>query len=241
NLPLRQALNEGALAFFGDKYADPVRMVSIIDDSPLSLELCGGTHVSATGEVGYIHISSEGSIGSGMRRIEAVTGDASENLISQRLDTIATLAKSLQTSPDELENRLDAINQELNKLRTQTHDLELKLAYSEIETMLSNKQMSGDISFIAARATTADPSILREMADILRDRLGSGIVLLAAVDEGRPRFIAAVTSDLVGKGYHAGRLIKSVSAIVGGGGGGQAEMAQAGGRDTEKLDAALQS
>jgi alanyl-tRNA synthetase len=241
SLPLRRALDEGALAFFGDKYADPVRMVSIIDNSPFSLELCGGTHVSATGEVGYIHISSEGSIGSGMRRIEAVTGDASENLITQRLDTITALAKSLQSSPDELENRLDAINQELNKLRTQAHDLELKLAHSEIETMLSNKKLSGDVHFIAARATTANSSILREMADILRDRLGSGIVLLAAVDENRPRFIAAVTSDLVGKGYHAGRLVKSVAAIVGGGGGGQAEMAQAGGRDTSKLDQALQS
>ena len=132
---MRQALSEGALAFFGDKYNDPVRMVSIIDGSPFSLELCGGTHVSATGEVGYIHISNEGSIGSGMRRIEAITGDASDNLIAQRLDTITALAKSLQTSPDELENRIDAINQELNKLRTQAHDLELKLAHSEIEKM----------------------------------------------------------------------------------------------------------
>ncbi|MQG21274.1 MAG: alanine--tRNA ligase [SAR202 cluster bacterium] len=241
SLPLRQALNEGALAFFGDKYEDPVRMVSIIDDSPFSLELCGGTHVSATGEVGYIHISSEGSIGSGMRRIEAVTGDASDNLIARRLDTITALAKSLQTSPDELENRIEAINQELNQLRTQAHDLELKLAYSEIEKMLGNKKMAGDVPFIAARATTTDASILREMADILRERLGSGIVLLAAVDENRPRFIAAVTSDLVGKGYHAGRLVKSVAEIVGGGGGGQAEMAQAGGRDISKLDDALES
>ena len=107
--------------------------------------------------------------------------------------------------------------------------------------MLGNKKMAGDVPFIAARATTTDASILREMADILRERLGSGIVLLAAVDENRPRFIAAVTSDLVGKGYHAGRLVKSVAEIVGGGGGGQAEMAQAGGRDISKLDDALES
>ena len=239
SLPLRDALNQGALAFFGDKYGDPVRMVSIIDGEPFSMELCGGTHVSATGEVGYVHIGGEGSIGSGMRRIEAVTGAASEEVIYRRLQTLDAMARSLQTTPDEIESRLAGLTEELEAERQRARALDQQLARSEADTLLSRAEMVDGVALIAARVTTTDSGILREMTDLLRDKLGSGVVLLGTVNKDRPQFIAAVTPDLVGKGYHAGQLVKGVAEIVGGGGGGRAEMAQAGGRDVSKLDEAL--
>ncbi len=241
NIPLREALAKGAMAFFGDKYGDQVRMVSIggNGDGPFSLELCGGTHVHATGEIGYLHVVGEGSVGSGVRRMEAVTGPRAEEEVERRLQTLESLARRLQVPVAEVEQRLSSLNEELERERRRAQALERALAQREVDVLLSRAELVDGVALVAARVSTSDPAVMREMTDSLRERLGSGIVLLASVRDDRPNLICAVTPDLIGKGYHAGRIVKEVAQMVGGGGGGRADMAQAGGKDASKLDAAL--
>lgn len=245
--PIQEALAGGALAFFGDRYGDVVRTVSIDgqsddDGAPFSLELCGGTHVHATGEVGFAFVTGEGSIGSGMRRIEAVAGSSADALIGERLVTLERIARQLQVPADSIEERITSHLEELDQARKHAEALERQIARSKVQPLLQKVERVGDVDLLAARVEgVSNADLLREITDDLRQAMGSGVIVLGAEINGKPSFVCAVTSDLVGKGetYHAARIIKEVAAVAGGGGGGRAEMATAGGRDPTKIDEAL--
>ena len=234
----KKAVAAGAIALFDEKYGDTVRVMRI-GEPTVSAELCGGTHVAFTGEIGYFHIISEGSIGAGLRRIEAVTGREAEALVERRLSSLEGIAQSLEASPEDVQDKIAGLLAELEKERKHTLSLERELARKEAETLLGGVELIKGVNVLAARVSSDSQTVLREMADFLRDKLGSAIVVLGAVSGERPVFIAAVTPDLVAKGYNAGDIVKQVSKVAGGGGGGKANFAQAGGKDKNKLDEAL--
>ncbi len=234
----KEAVAAGAIALFDEKYGDTVRVMRI-GEPAVSTELCGGTHVHFTGEIGYFHILSEGSIGAGLRRIEAVTGRQAEALIDQRLTRLEDIARSLEANLEEAPEKVAALVADLEKERKRVQSLEKILARHEAESLLGKVEKIKDVDLLTARVSSGNQSVMRDMVDHLRDKLGSGIIVLGAISGNRPVFIAAVTEDLVQKGYDAGDIIKKVSQVTGGGGGGKPNFAQAGGRDAGKLDEAL--
>jgi alanyl-tRNA synthetase len=234
----KKAVEAGAIALFDEKYGDVVRVMRI-GEPAVSTELCGGTHISATGEIGYFQIISEGSIGAGLRRIEAVTGRGVEAFFDQRLNSLENIARSLETTPENVPEKIAGLVEELEKGRKQALSLEREIARKEAESLVRTVESVNGVKVLAARVASSDQQVLREMADFLRDKLDSAVVVLGAVIGDRPIFIATVTPDLVKKGYNAGDIIKQVSKIAGGGGGGKANFAQAGGKDKDKLDEAL--
>jgi alanyl-tRNA synthetase len=224
NVPYKKALEEGAIALFDEKYGDTVRVVRI-GEPRVSAELCGGTHVVATGEIGLFHIISESSIGAGLRRIEAVTGREAEAYIERRFLDLEKV----------VENR----DVELEKERRQTLALERELAKKTAESLLAQAEVIKGVNVLVARVPSLRMESLREMSDFLREKLKSAVVVLGTVYESKPAFIAAVTPDLVAKGYDAGKIVREVAKVTGGGGGGKPGLAQAGGKDKKKLDEAL--
>ena len=239
-----EAVREGALAFFGDRYGDVVRVVTMAPaphsmEDAFSVEVCGGTHVSATGQVGTLAVLGESSIGGGMRRIEAVTGRAAEELFVQQSDHLEAISQKLQTPVADLEARLDSFIQENGDLRKQLEGFQKTSLRGEAEELLSQIQDVDGVKVVAGRTSAGGPDGMREMADFLRDKLGSVVVALAAVVEGSPILITMVTPDLVERGLHAGNIARDTAKVMGGGGGGRPEMAQAGGKQPEKVDEAL--
>ena len=239
-----EAVREGALAFFGDRYGDVVRVVTMAPaphsmEDAFSVEVCGGTHVSATGQVGTLAVLGESSIGGGMRRIEAVTGRAAEELFVQQSDRLEAISQKLQTPVADLEARLDSFIQENEDLRKQLEGFQKISLRGEAEELLSQIQEVDGVKVVAGRTSAGGPDGMREMADFLRDKLGSVVVALAAVVEGSPILITMVTPDLVERGLHAGNIARDTAKVMGGGGGGRPEMAQAGGKQPEKVDEAL--
>jgi alanyl-tRNA synthetase len=234
----KKAVADGAIALFDEKYGDVVRVLRI-GDPVVSTELCGGTHVDYTGEIGYFHILSEGSIGAGLRRIEAVTGRAAESYIDQRLSKLENIAGLLEASPEEAEEKVAGLISDLEKERKRTLSLERDLAKKEAESLLEKRKRVKDFDYISAKISSDNQQVMREMADLLRDKLKRGIVVLGTVSADRPMFVATASSDLVAEGYDAGNIVRQVSEITGGGGGGKANFAHAGGRDKNKLDEAL--
>ena len=234
----KKAVAAGAIALFDEKYGDTVRVMRI-GEPAVSAELCGGTHISFTGEIGYFHILNEGSIGAGLRRIEAVTGRGAEAFISQRLSSLEGISHSLETSPEDVREKVDGLLAELEKEKKRSLSLERELAKNEAESLLGRVELIKGVKVLSARISSDNQAVLREMADFLRDSLKSAIVVLGAVSGDRPVFIATVTPDLVAKGFNAGDIVKQVSKVAGGGGGGKANFAQAGGKDKSKLDEAL--
>ncbi|MCL0076818.1 alanine--tRNA ligase [Dehalococcoidia bacterium] len=240
--PYSQAMAEGALAFFGEKYADQVRVLEIKaphSSATVSVELCGGTHVRSTGEIGFFNITSERSIGSGMRRIEAVTGRAAEALIAERLAALDAVAGQLETSPSEVGGKLAALIAEFNAERKRARGLESRLLRETAESLLREVKQIDGVNVLAARVSASNMELLRQMGDWLKDKLGSAVIVLGIVRDGNPRFLAMVTPDLVARGIHAGDIVKQVAQVTGGGGGGKADIGQAGGRDKSKIDEAL--
>jgi alanyl-tRNA synthetase len=237
----KKAVASGAIALFDEKYGDEVRVIRIKepDGSVVSAELCGGTHVKNTGEIGYFHILSEGSIGAGIRRIQAVTGKPAEDEINILFTGWGDISQTLQVPREKVFNRLNELNAELDVIKKHALSLERELAKNEAESLLDKVEVIKGIKVLTARVSSDNQAVLREMADFLRDKLQSGIVVLGAVSADRPVFIATVTPDLVAKGYNAGDIVKKVSQVAGGGGGGKANFAQAGGKDKNKLDEAL--
>ena len=239
-----EAVREGALAFFGDRYGDVVRVVTMAPaphsmEDAFSVEVCGGTHVSATGQVGTVVVLGESSIGGGMRRIEALTGRAAEELFVQQSDRLEAISQKLQTPVADLEARLDSFIQENEDLRKQLEGFQKTSLRGEAEELLSQIQDVDGVKVVAGRTSAGGPDGMREMADFLRDKLGSVVVALAAVVEGSPILITMVTPDLVERGLHAGNIARDTAKVMGGGGGGRPEMAQAGGKQPEKVDEAL--
>jgi len=237
----KKAVASGAIALFDEKYGDTVRVLRIGESSapPVSAELCGGTHVAYTGEIGYFHILSEGSIGAGLRRIEAVTGRAAEAYVEQRLSGMDGISRSLEALPENVKEKVDSLLDELEREKKRALSLEKALSKNEASSLLNRVEDIKGVKVLSARVSSDNQQVLREMADFLRDTLKSGIIVLGAVSGGRPMFIAAVTPDLVSRGYNAGDIVKRVSQVTGGGGGGKPGFAQAGGKDKSKLDEAL--
>ena len=241
-MPYDQALSEGALAFFGDKYGDEVRMIQIIDQTTgehVSAELCGGTHLKATGEIGFLYIISEKSVGSGLRRIEAVTGRGAEKLVEERIALVDRIAHRLEASPQDVQEKLEGVLRELGVERKRARDLEAKLLRKTAEALLSDVVQVNGINVLAARLPASNMEVLRETGDWLKEKIGSVVIVLGAVLEDNPRFLAMVTPDLLENGIHAGKIIKQVAQVTGGGGGGKPDMAQAGGKDKSRIDEAL--
>ena len=236
----QEAIRRGALAFFGDRYDERVRLVEIANGETFSFEVCGGTHVQQTGEVGSVYVLGESSIGAGMRRIEAVSGRAAERMVWERFHREERVARTLQTSTQEVEARVRALMEENDSLQREREAMERRLSLQSAEALLDSVQEVAGVSVLAVRATAANADSLREMGDYLRDKMRSGVVVLGSVINDRPMLVSMVTSDLVNdKGLNAADIARTAARAIGGGGGGRPDVAQAGGRDASKLDDAL--
>ena len=234
-LEKEEAIQSGAVALFGEKYGDKVRVVSI---GNFSKELCGGTHVRATGEIGLVKITAETSIAAGVRRIEAVTGPEAINIFQSREMQLAELATLLKVPAENLGAKIEKLLSAQKELEKEVSRLTAKLTLGDIDGIINNAKMVGDIRVVVSRVVLDSPKTLREMGDKIRDKLGSGIVVLGGEYQGKAALLAMVTKDLTGT-YKAGNIIKEVSALVGGSGGGRPDMAQAGGPNPDKLNDAL--
>ncbi|NLM52235.1 MAG: alanine--tRNA ligase [Firmicutes bacterium] len=233
---LEEAKEMGATALFEEKYGDAVRIIRVGD---YSMELCGGTHVSSTGEIGLFKIVSEASIGAGLRRIEAITGKAAYNWFTARNELLERAASALKTKPEQLLDRISALQAENKELEREKQQLQLKLAGEKVDELLPLVSEKTGVPVLAAEVSAGNMEMLRDLADRLKNKMSSGIIVLGAVSEGKVLLVAAITKDLVEAGYHAGKLIGQVAKIAGGGGGGRPDMAQAGGKDPAKLKEAL--
>ncbi|MCJ7654731.1 MAG: alanine--tRNA ligase, partial [Dehalococcoidia bacterium] len=238
-VPYKQAIDEGAIALFEEKYGETVRVLEI-GEPPISAELCGGTHVKSTGEIGFLIITGESSIGTGLRRIEAITGRKAEEFLLECLLTLENVAEELKSSPSEVSEKVKALTAELAAERKRSMSLEKELSRYTVESLLGKTEKVNGITVLAASVPSTSLPTLREMGDLLRDRLKSAVIVLGTVHDGKPGFVAMVTPDLANRGLHAGDIVKQVAAVTGGSGGGKADMAQAGGKDKGKLDEALE-
>ena len=236
----RDALSQGVIALFGEKYGDVVRVLRVGEpEAPYSQELCGGTHVNRTGDIGPFLITAEGGIGAGIRRIEAVTGRGALQA-AQTLRARQEAALVLLGGPaEELPERVHRLHEELRAVHKEIEQLHRAMARADFEALLSRVVEVQGVPVLAARVAAPDAETLREMADWFRDRMRSGVIVLGTVIEDKPLLIAATTKEMNTRGIHAGNLVKQVAQMVGGGGGGRPDMAQAGGRDAGKLDEAL--
>ena len=235
----RAALDRGALAFFGDKYEETVRLVEIANGATFSFEVCGGTHVHRTGELGAVYVMSESSIGAGMRRLEAVSGRGAERTVRSRFNASEAAAAALRTTVDDLGGRIEGLLRELDEARRARELADRRLAASAAESLLDLKRDVDGVALVAARVSTSQVDGLRDMGDWLRDKLGSGVVALGAVVDERPMLIVMVTADLVADGLDAAKIARGAAKAIKGGGGGRPDVAQAGGRDAGGLDEAL--
>lgn len=229
------ALERGALAFFGEKYGDRVRTVGIKD---YSMELCGGTHVQNTAEIMSFRIIAEGSVATGVRRIEAVTGWEALKLAEQEKSLLQELAAVLQTEPAQLKEKIHALVEMEAKLKKELDEIKRQTALAEGEELFAAVKEIDGHHYLVAKMTEASMELLRENVDRFKDKFGSGVILLGAAQGEKVNFVAGVTKDLTAK-VKAGMLVKEVATIAGGGGGGRPELAQAGGKNVAQLDEAL--
>ena len=234
---INEAKAMGAMALFGEKYGDIVRVVKVGD---FSLELCGGCHVPNTSVIGLFKIVSESGIGAGTRRIEAVTGQAAYNMLNEQIGFLKEAAEKLKTNVKGVPARIEALNNEIRQLQRENESLTAKLGNIEAGSLVSKVQDINGIPVLVAKVEATDMNNLRNMADDLKQKLNSAIIVLGSPAEGKVNLIAGVSKDLIDKGFHAGKLIKEVASRCGGGGGGRPDMAQAGGKNPDQLDAALQ-
>ncbi len=245
-----KAVEEGALAFFGDTYENDVRTIRI--DPPWSYELCGGTHMESTGGIGAFIITSEAGIGSGVRRLFAVTGIGAEDEIYDKFGTVGQMSQLMKVPPEELSQRTQSIMDELSASRREVQRLEEQLLRASVGgSGNGDGQASFDFSFEASDGTAVAGQVksvpasnvdsLRRTADHMRDQMKSGVVVLGSVIDERPMVVVMVTKDLTESGLHAGNIAKAIAGKMGGGGGGSPVVAQAGGKDASQLDAALES
>ncbi len=233
--PIAEAKAMGAMALFGEKYGDVVRVVQIGD---YSLELCGGCHVRNTASIGLFKIVSEGGIGAGTRRIEAVTGEDAYHFMNEQITWLKEAAEKLKTSPKEIVTRAETLTLEMRGLQKENESLAARLGNIEAANLASSVQEINGVKVVASKVQATDINQLRTMLDELKQKLGSAVILLISVQGEKVNLIAGVTEDLMKK-YHAGKLIKEVATICGGGGGGRPDMAQAGGKNPNKVDEAL--
>jgi alanyl-tRNA synthetase len=229
-----EAKKKGALAFFSEKYGERVRVVDI---PGFSMELCGGTHVNRTGDIGFFKILSEASVASGVRRIEAVTGEGAIDRVYQEEEILQQVAQLLKSAEGDLGGRVEALILEMKSKEKELASLKSKLAGSLVDEVLENKKEVKGVPVVVARTDELDPEGMRQLIDSLKEKLGSGVIVLGSA-KPQIAFIAGVTKDLTGK-IKAGDLVKEVAKVAGGGGGGRPDLAQAGGKDASKVDEAL--
>jgi len=236
--PIAEAKALGAMALFGEKYGDIVRVVRVGD---YSLELCGGCHVRNTSQIGLFKLVSEGGIGSGVRRIEAVTGRHAYGYLDDQLGLLKDAAALLKSNVADVPKRVEALQGELRQAQRDNESLQGKLSRLEAAELVSSAKKVGEATLLAAQVNAGGMDALRGVADELKTKLESAVLVLGAVDGEKVNLIVAVTPDLVKRGLHAGKLIKEIAAICGGGGGGKPELAQAGGKEPAKLAEALKA
>ena len=225
-------------AVFDDKYGETVRVVSIGD---FSKELCGGTHVKMTGDIGTFRIISESSVAAGVRRIEAITGLEAVNWTSIEHDTLTCICQKLSVQPHEIEERIESINVQLKKAEKQLKEFKMKSVVSNLDDLISQvKQVNGN-NVLASNLGETSMDALRQVLDRLRQKISSGIIILGSQDNGKACFASSVSEDLISKGFHAGKIIGEVAAVANGGGGGKPNRAQAGGKDGSKVNEAIAS
>jgi alanyl-tRNA synthetase len=234
-MPIEQAMASGAVALFGEKYGEEVRVVGM---GPFSTELCGGTHVRRTGDIGLFKIVAEGGVAAGVRRIEAVTGQGALDYVRENEARLLRVAELVKGSRDDVERKVEQMNARLRVLEKELAQLQGQLASGAGEELAAQAVQVNGMRVLAAKLQGVDSKGLREAVDRLKDKLGTAAVVLSAVQDGKVTLIAGVTKDLAGR-LHAGELVNHVAQQVGGKGGGRPDMAQAGGNDPAKLDAAL--
>jgi len=236
-MDVNEAKKKGATALFGEKYGDVVRVVSMED---YSMELCGGTHLNNTSEIGSFKITSESGVAAGIRRIEAVTGIAAYEYGKQNESTLLDISRQLKTSPKDISLRLDALLSEMKSTQKELEILKRKLASSSIEDIMNQVVNVDKVNLVTYNISEASMDQLRELGDRIKDKLGSGLVVLGSQYKDKVNFVAMATDDVVKLGIHAGNIIKQVAQVAGGGGGGKPTMAQAGAKDPTKIDEALE-
>ncbi len=231
------ALAQGVLALFGEKYGDVVRVVAIGD---FSRELCGGTHVRRTSELGFFKIVAESGIGTGIRRIEALTGEELLRHWQEQDALVAKTAALLKAAPEGLPARVEQLQSQLREKEKELEQLRSKIMRMEVDALLNRVVEINGVKVLAVKVQAPDMESLRSLGDLLRNRIGSGVIILGSPLNGKVGFVSFVTSDLVKrKGLHAGNIMREVARVVDGGGGGKPEMAQAGGKNITRLEEAL--
>ena len=247
-----EAIERGAIAFFEDRYTDTVRMVEYCDTrghdpehmhTPdcYSRELCGGTHVHATGEVGILIVVSDVSIGAGLRRIEAVTGAAAERFVEERSGVINALARRFKVPAGEVLARVDALEESLVTERKRVEEADRRASAGLADDLAGRAEQIGGVSVIIARVTAESPDTLRVISERLRSKQGISFVFLAADAKGRPAFVAAASDEVIGRGLRADEVVRAAATLAGGGGGGRPNFAQAGGKDVSQIDASIEA
>jgi alanyl-tRNA synthetase len=236
---LNEAISEGAMALFGEKYGEVVRTITIGNHGTFSYELCGGTHVDDTGDIGTFIITSEGSTAAGIRRIEAVTGRAAYDLILRQTSILKTVAGKLSASIETVTEKIDNLQYEFENLRKENTRLKQLIAKDFFLTNLMKVKEIDGVPVHGLILPGADNEALRSMTDLFKDKFPTGVVVVSSIIDDKPMLVASVTEDLVARGIHAGQLIKYLAGFIGGGGGGKPTLAQAGGKDGEKLPVAM--
>lgn len=236
NMSIKDAKNKGAMALFGEKYGEEVRVVSMGD---YSIELCGGTHLTNTSQIGMFKILSEGGVAAGVRRIEAITGRAVYNYLKEKEEVISNVCTNLKTKEDSLSQKVTSLLEENKSLSKELHDLKTKMSLQSIESVLDSKVDVNGVNLVTAKFEGMDMNTLKEVADNLRDKLSSGVVVLGNVANDKLNLVVTATKDAVDKGVHCGNIVKEIAQVAGGKGGGRPNMAQAGAPDISKVDDAL--
>jgi len=236
-MSIEAAKEKGAMALFGEKYGDKVRVVEMGD---YSMELCGGTHLTNTAQVGLFKIIAESGVAAGVRRIEAVTGESVYKLLTQLDGKVHVLSDMLKASPADVEQKAEALLVSYKQIQRENEALKRELASASMDDIVSKMREVGGYQVITAKFEGTDLATLRDLGDRLKDKWPNAVVVLANAGEGKVEFLAMASEGAVKAGAHAGNLLKTVSKIAGGGGGGRPNMAQAGGKLPEKVDEALQ-
>ena len=235
-MSISDAKNKGAMALFGEKYGEEVRVVSMGD---YSIELCGGTHLTNTSQIGMFKILSEGGVAAGVRRIEAITGRVVYNYLKEKEEVISNVCSNLKTKEDSLSQKVTYLIAENKSLSKELHDMKTKMSLQAIDSVLDSKVDVNGVNLVTTKFEGMDMNTLKEVADNLRDKLVSGVVVLANMSDDKLNLVATSTKDAVDKGVHCGNIVKTIAQIAGGKGGGRPNMAQAGAPDVSKVDEVL--
>jgi alanyl-tRNA synthetase len=235
-MPVDEAKKAGAMALFGEKYGDVVRVVTA---GEYSKELCGGTHLKHTGEAGLVKILGESGISAGVRRIEALTGFNAMSYYKNRDALLKTAADTAKASADDIVKKIEALYDEIKNTRKELEDVNAKLIKGSMDSLTNDALTIKGIKIVAAKMEGLDMNALRNASDTVKNKIGSGVVILVSSKDDKVNLIVSATKDAVSQGIHCGNIIKDAAAACGGGGGGRPDMAQAGGKDPNGMDEAI--